>query len=352
MNIAVLGACGAVGRQISQQIVSERLLDRNERLVLVGNAQGASARSAYGLAADLIDAYAEIRPQIEVVLRPEDIDADLIIAAAGATPDIKLGSKPMTRDGLAARNADIFHRYARAIASTGHGHQLVICIANPVELAVAVFAQHLGRQRVMGMGAFLDSLRFRQEIAASLGIRRQRIHAFVAGEHGSLAVPLWSGVHIYGLSGQELADALGSVRNDIQIEALWDTIAEAQVELGRLIQSGNIREAYATVESYPPDVRVVTRPFVTHYSGAKTVIGTARAAMEFIRTITQGADVLVSGQVALDGEAYGIHGTIGVPFVVGNRGVDRVFELPISDTERLLLRHAAAACEDKYAQFI
>jgi malate/lactate dehydrogenase len=91
---------------------------------------------------------------------------------------------------------------------------------------------------------------------------------------------------------------------------------------------------------------------VTHYSGAKTVIGTARATMEFIRTITQGADVLVSGQVALEGEVYGIHGTIGVPFVVGNRGLDRVFELPIDDAERRLLCEAARRCGDKFERYI
>lgn len=352
MNIAVIGACGDVGRQISQQIVLERLLDRDERLVLVGNATGASARSAYGLAADLTDAYAEIRPIIEVVLDPADIQADLIIAAAGATPSPTLGSAPQSRDGLAEANAKVFHRYARAIGENGHGHEIVVCIANPVELGVGIFAQYLGRDRVVGMGAFLDSLRFRQEIAASLGVRRQRIHAFVAGEHGSLAVPLWSGVHVYGYSEAKLAQVLDTIRNGIRTENLWDTIAQAQAELSTLIMDGKVQEAYAVVEKYPPDVRVVTRPFVTHYSGAKTVIGTARATMEFIRTITQGADVLVSGQVALEGEAYGIHGIIGVPFVVGNRGVDRVFELPIDNAERTLLCESARLCSEKISRFL
>lgn len=352
MNIAVIGACGDVGRQIAQQIVAEQLLDRDERLVLVGNADGSSARSAYGLAADLTDAYAEIRPVIEVVLNPASIQADLIVAAAGVTARSVLGSATMSRDGLAESNARIFHRYAQAISENGHGHEIVVCIANPVELAVGIFAQHLGRSRVVGMGAFLDSLRFRQEIAASLGIRRQRIHAFVVGEHGSLAVPLWSGVHVNGYSKAGLAEALGTIRNGIHIENLWDTVAQAQAELSSLIQNGKVQEAYAVVEKYPPDVRVVTRPFVTHYSGAKTVIGTARATMEFIRTITQGADVLVSGQVALEGEAYGIQGTIGVPFVVGNRGVDRVFELPIADDERQLLRESARLCGEKIKRFL
>jgi malate dehydrogenase len=99
-------------------------------------------------------------------------------------------------------------------------------------------------------------------------------------------------------------------------------------------------------------VRAIVRPFATHYSGAKTVIGTGRATMEFIRTITQGADALVSGQVAIDGEAYGIYGTIGVPFVVGNRGVDRIFELPMDDEERTLL-HASARCiQEKIAPYV
>lgn len=352
MDIAVIGACGDVGRQIAQQIVVDRLLDRDQRLVLVGNSDGDSARSAYGLAADLTDAYAEIRPVIEVVLDPAKIRADLIVAAAGVTPKPTLGSTPMSRDGLAEANAKIFHHYAKAIANNGHGHEIVVCIANPVELAVAIFAQYLGRKRVVGMGAFLDSLRFRQEIAASLDIHRQHIHAFVAGEHGSMTVPLWSDVHIYGYSDEELQRALGRIRGGISTEELWDTVAQAQAELASLIQDGKVQEAYAVVDTYPPDVRVVTRPFVTHYSGAKTVIGTARAAMEFLRTITQGSDVLVSGQVGLEGEAYDIHGTIGVPFVVGNRGVDRVFELPLADAERKLLCESARLCGEKIAQFL
>jgi len=352
MNIAVVGASGDVGRQIAQQVVVDRLLDRDERLVLVGHENGSSARSTYGLAADLLDAYSEIAPSIEVTLDPERIDADLIVVAAGVTPQTRPGEIPMSRDGLAETNASIFRTYAEAIAANGHGHELVICIGNPVELAVSLFAQHLGRDRVVGMGAFLDSLRFRQELATSLGIRRQRIHAFVAGEHGSAAVPLWSGVHIYGYSPIELSAELERLRQGVSLSRLWEVVATVQRELADLIASGHVRQAYALLEKHPPDVRAMTRPFVTHYSGAKTVVGTARATMEFLRTITQGADALVSGQIALDGDAYGIHGTVGVPFVIGNRGVDRVFELPMDDDERLLLQEAAAHIQRKISPYL
>ena len=352
MEIAVIGASGDVGRQIAQQVVVERLLDRDQRLVLVGNAAGNSARSTFGLAADLTDAYGGIVPRIEVELDPKHVRADLYVIAAGATPKPTLGKAPMNRDTLAKANAELFHRYARAIASSGKGHELVVCITNPVELAVAIFSQHLGRQRVMGMGSFLDSLRFREEIATELGVRRQAVHAFMAGEHGTLAVPLWSGVHVYGQEEAELEAAIASMRRNVTAQTLWDTVAEAQTKLRALIPSGKVQEAYAVVSEYPPDVRVIVRPFVTHYSGAKTVIGTASATMEFLRTITQGADVLVSGQVSLGGEAYDIHGTIGVPFVVGNRGVDRIFELPMDDVERALLCESARRCRDKIEPYL
>ncbi len=352
MNIAVIGACGDVGRQIVQHIVVERLLECNQRLVLVGNAEGPSARSAYGLASDLTDAYAEICPTIEIVLEPSEIRADLIVVAAGQTAKPTLDSAPMTRDGLAAANAPIFERYARAIAGRGRGHEIVLCVSNPVELAVAIFAKHLGRDRVIGMGAFLDSLRFRKEIAADLGIRRQTIHAFVVGEHGTLSVPLWSGVHIFGYDAERLGRELARIRGPRPIEEFPRVVAEAQAELESLIRRGDVRGAYAAVERFPPDVRVVVRPFVTHYSGAKTVIGTGHATMEFIRTIAQGADALVSGQLAIEGEVYGIHGTIGVPFVVGNRGVDRIFELPMDDAERKLLAESARRVREKLAPFL
>ncbi|MBU0595760.1 lactate dehydrogenase, partial [Candidatus Bipolaricaulota bacterium] len=133
---------------------------------------------------------------------------------------------------------------------------------------------------------------------------------------------------------------------------LPESVSRALRETRELVAAGRVPEAYAAVDRYPPDVRVVVRPFVTHFSGAKTVIGTARATMEFLRTITQGSDVLVAGQIALDGEAYGIRSTIGVPFVVGNQGVDRVFELPLSDEERESLCDSAARVQQKNARFL
>ena len=48
MDIAVIGAGGSVGRQIAQMIISERLTEKDEHLLLVGNPEGKSARSVVG----------------------------------------------------------------------------------------------------------------------------------------------------------------------------------------------------------------------------------------------------------------------------------------------------------------
>jgi malate dehydrogenase len=352
MNIAVIGAGGSVGRQIAQTIISERLLEKDQRLILVGNPKGASSRSVFGFAVDLMDAYAEICPQIDVTLDPKEMNADLIVMACGATIPVDPTTEDISRDVLAETNVPIFTSYASALAEHGHGNEIVLCISNPNELAVAVFAKHLGRKRVIGMGAFLDSLRFRKEIALDLGIRRQKIHGFMLGEHGFNMVPLWSSVHIYGFKPPELQEAITSIRKGYQTAHFFGDVTEAGRKLKSLIAEGEVREAYAVVDTYPPDIRVALRPFVTHFSGSKTVTGTAKATMELIRTITMGNDAFISGQLCLEGEFHGIHGTIGVPFVIGNQGLEQIVEIPLTTEEKALLNQSAGNVQKKIDAYL
>lgn len=352
MDIAVIGAGGSVGRQIAQTIVSERLMEKDERLLLVGNPEGSSARSVFGFAVDLTDAYAEISPRIEVTLSLDEIKADVIVMACGATIPVSRKTDKISRDYLAETNHPVFERYAAALAQHGHGSEIVICISNPNELAVAVFAKHLGRKRVIGMGSFLDSLRFRKEIALDLGIRRQKIHGFMLGEHGFNMVPLWSSIHIYGFKESELQDTVANIRKGYTTARYYNDVTAASEKLKSLIAEGEVRKAYALVDTYPPDIRVALRPFVTHFSGSKTVAGTAKATMELIRTITMGNDAFISGQLCLEGEFHNIHGTIGVPFVIGNQGVEQIVEVPLTGEEMALLNQSAGNIQQKIEAFL
>lgn len=340
----MVGATGDVGRQVCTQIVERRVLPPTARLQLVGRAGGASGRAVHGLRADLVDAYDEHAPLLDVAHSPDDVTADVIVVAAGLTPPARTGADP-DRRVLAATNGAVLAEYADAIARHGSGHEVVIVVTNPVELGVAVMAERLGRHRVLGMGAWLDTLRFRREIAVELGVRRHRVGGFVGGQHGEDAVPLWSTVRVSGLDADERARAVAALRRGRTLDALPGEIAAAKDELAR-VATQDMGAAFELIDTWPADLRLVTRPWMTHQSGAKTPAGTASATVDLLEVILDGREIVVAGQVALDGELDGrlpsddgvpSRGVLGVPVVLGPGGWTRVLldELPDDEARRL-----------------
>ncbi|WHP16107.1 lactate dehydrogenase [Cellulomonas sp. ES6] len=339
MDVAVLGATGDVGRQVCAQLIERRVLPTTSRLQLVGRHGGASGRATYGLRADLVDAYDEHAPLIDVALDPEDVVADVVVLTAGRTAPARAGAST-DRAALAAGNLAVFESYARAIARYGSGHEVVVVVSNPVELAVAVVARELGRHRVIGMGAWLDTLRFRRETAVSLGVRRHRVGGFVAGQHGDDLVPLWSTVRISGLDVEERRRAVARLRGGRTLDGFGAEIEAAKQELAE-VGAHDAGRAFALVDTWPADLRVVARPWLTHQSGAKTASATAAATVDLVDTILDGRETVVAGQVDLAGEVSvagrPVHGVLGVPVVLGPEGWTRVLldELPPDEERRL-----------------
>ena len=336
MDVAILGASGDCGRAIAGQLVAARLLAPTERLQLVGRRVGTSASVLHGLMSDLTDAYAEHVPYIDVALSPEEIVADLWIVSAGTTVPPKMGGG-ITRASLAAANAPIFRAYAEALARYGQGTEIVIVVSNPVELGVAYFAEAIGRERVIGIGAYSDTLRFRREIAAAIGVRRQRVSGFMLGEHGDAQVPVWSSVQIHGMGADELGQTIQRLRNRAQAEEFQAICARERTTVTELLRAGKVAEAFLRVDTLSPDVRVIVKPYVTHLSGSKTVLATANVTVDLVSTLLDGREVLVAGQAMLEGDFYGMEGPLGVPVVVGAQGISRVVEIPLSDSEHAQL---------------
>ena len=337
MDVAILGASGDCGRAIAGQLVAERLLTTTERLQLVGRRGGASASILHGLVSDLTDAYAEHVPYLDVALDPEEIVADLWVVSAGATvpPDVaRIGG---TRGGLAAANAPVLRDYAQALAKYGQGTEIVIIVSNPVELGVAYFAEAIGRDRVIGIGAYSDTLRFRREIAAALGVRRQRVSGFMLGEHGDAQVPVWSSVQIHGMAPEELAATVARLRHGATLDDFTEICAQERQAVTLMLGRGQVAEAFARVDALAPDVRVVVKPYVTHLSGSKTVLATASVTVDLVRTLLDGREVLVAGQAMLEGDFYGMRGPLGVPVVAGANGISRIVEIPLTDREHARL---------------
>ncbi|WP_062517627.1 malate dehydrogenase [Demequina gelatinilytica] len=337
MDVAIVGATGDVGRAICGSLIERGELGASSRLQLVGRTGGSSGAAVHGLRVDLIDAFDERAPHIDVATSPEDVVADVVVMTAGRTVPTGTGHV-IDRDRLAADNRKVFEEYADALAAHGSGHEVVIVVSNPVELAVEVFARRLGRHRVIGMGAWLDTLRFRREIAATLGIRRHRVSGFVAGQHGDMMVPLWSSVRLRGLDPDERAEIVDRLRGDRTLASFRSEVATAKQ---RIASTPDVASAFAAIDAYPPDVQAVIRPYLTHQSGAKTANGTANATVDLVRTVLDGRDIVVAGQVLLDGEielgGTPWTGVLGVPVAVGPDGWTRVMlDDPAPDESRAL----------------
>src|SRR6266487_17659 len=348
MDISVIGASGDVGTETVNQLLAGRVLTPSERLQLVGRVEGKSSSKLFGLQSDLSGAYAEVTPELEVVLTPEKIRGDIVILAVGAP----VTAPNQTRNDLARLNLPVFRRYAQAIAAHGNGQELVLVVSNPVELAVEVFSQYLGRHRVIGVGGYSDSLRFRREIAHDLGVRRQLVHAFVVGEHGDNMVPLWSSVRIFVRNGAQAVADFARLRGERVAARFPAEVDEHRTAVMECLRQGRVREAFERVDQLPADLRVVLRPYITNLSGAKTSIATANVIVDLVRPLVEGREVVVCGQVRLDGELSDLHVPVGVPVVVDARGWAQVVPLEFWADEAQLLAIAAEGLRERIRDWL
>ena len=351
MDIAIIGANGDVGRSLAAQIISRQILTPRQRLQLVGRRDGGSASALYGLRADLYDAFAEITPEIDVAFAPEEVAADLILFCAGRTAPT--GSGPMVgRHELAMGNRAVFESYAKSIAQRGHGEELVVIVTNPVELGVEVFSRYLDPHRVFGMGAYQDTMRLRREIAADFGVRRQRVHGYMLGEHGDALVPILSRFWIYGFDEAENAAALQRLRGTRSGSEFVGTLAREKAALGALIAGNHVEQAFRHAEALPPDLRAVLLPLITHISGAKTATSTAAVTAELAEQILSGGQSVIPAQVSLaSSDWFGPAGVIGVPVICGLRGWSQVIDLEMDDDERACLLSAADVIRERLASW-
>lgn len=357
MDVTIVGASGGCGREIVTQIVQQRLLENREILQLVGsNPHSRRPHLLHGFRADLQDAFAEIVPELNVTDNPEKIIGDVVVITGGqtfSTAPLEIGSA--SRDVLARANVSVFERFARSLARTRREYPpVVIIVTNPVELGVAIFSRYLPRTHVIGMGAYSDSARFRWEIASDLGIRRQRVHGFMLGEHGNGMVPIWSSVRIHGLSENEWRLVEPKLRRGLSTEDYPAALLAHQRRLIEMISSNPANGAVIAlhaVRDLPPDLRVALKPFAIHYTDAKTQTATAAATVELVKAVLEGRRVEISAQYLHEGE-NNLHGPCGGRLLLAGT-VQRV--MPDRDemttAERTLIERSARAIQDKIQQW-
>jgi malate dehydrogenase len=298
-KIALIGA-GNIGGELANLAVEKQLGD----VVLYDIA--ARENFAKGKALDL-EQNAAIRGfDANVVGTSKWSDcagADVIIVTAG------IPRKPgQSRDDLIATNLPII----RDVADNAKAHcpnAFVIVISNPLDAMVYEFKRRTAfpKERVVGMAGMLDSGRFQLFLARAAGVSVKDVRATVLGGHGDDMVPVLSATTINGVAASQLLPL--------------DTI-QGIVERTRK-GGGEIVGLMGTSAFYAP----------------------ASSAIAMAESYLLDQKRLLPCAAFLTGE-YGCKDIyMGVPVVIGAKGVERIIEIALGPDEKTMLEKSAKSVQ-------
>jgi malate dehydrogenase len=293
-RIALIGA-GMIGGTLAHLIGLKELGDAVLFDIVDGIPQGKALDMAQAGAVEDYDAvlkgtssYADIA------------GADVCIVTAGVP------RKPgMSRDDLVGINLKVMEKVGEGIKQYAP-NAFVIVITNPLDAMVWALQKFSGLppQRVVGMAGVLDSARFRYFLADELKVSVEDVSAFVLGGHGDDMVPL---VRYSSVAGIPLPDVvkMGWLTQQ-RLDAIVDRTRKGGGEIVALLKSGS-----------------------AFYAPASSAIQMAESYIRDKKRVLPCAANL-TGQ-------YGISNMyVGVPVVIGAKGVERVVEIELNPDERAM----------------
>jgi malate dehydrogenase len=231
--------------------------------------------------------------------------ADVCIVTAGVP------RKPgMSRDDLLGINLKVMEQVGAGIRKYAP-NAFVICITNPLDAMVWALQKTCGlpKQMVVGMAGVLDSARFRYFLADEFNVSVEDVTAFVLGGHGDTMVPL---VRYSTVAGIPLPDLVKmGWTTQARMEEIVDRTRNGGAEIVNLLKTGS-----------------------AFYAPAASAIAMAESYLRDKKRVLPCA-------AYLNGE-YGVKDLyVGVPVVIGAKGVERVVEIEFSGAERAMFEKSA-----------
>src|SRR3954447_8972790 len=234
--------------------------------------------------------------------------SDVVVITAG------LARKPgMSRMDLLEVNAKIVRQVAENVAKYAP-NAVVIVVSNPLDemTALTQLASGFPKNRVFGQAGVLDTARFSNNVATTLGVPVSSVQTLTLGSHGDTMVPVPSACFV---DGKPLSDVMEAAT----IDELVTRTRNGGAEVVALLKTGS---AY-----YAPSA----------------------AAARMARAVIEDSGEVIPVCAWVDGE-FGISGVyLGVLAEIDASGVRRVVETPLADSERTALREAAEAVRAKQA---
>ena len=291
-KIALVGA-GNIGGTLAHLIGLKELGDVVLIDVVSGIPQGKALDLIQSSAIESFDAniqgstnYASIK------------NSDVVIVTAG------FQRRPgMSRDDLVNKNAGIIQQVGRAIKKYCP-KTFAICITNPLDAMVGVLqkAGNLNPNMCVGMAGVLDSARLKFFLAKEFKVSVEDVNAFVLGGHGDTMVPLIRYSTVSGIPVPELIKLKWSTKK--RIDKIIKRTQDGGGEIVRLMKTAS-----------------------AFYAPASSAIVMAESYLKDKKRVLPCA-------AYLNGE-YGVKGLyVGVPVVIGKKGVEKIIKLKLSVTEK------------------
>lgn len=230
--------------------------------------------------------------------------SDVVIITAG-----KPRQAGMTREDLLSTNIKIISAVANGIKENA-SDAFCIVLTNPLDAMVYTFHKITGfpKSQVIGMAGTLDTARYRAFLSMELGVSVADITGTVLGGHGPTMVPLPRLTTIGGVPLTEVAD------QDL-IDRVVERTRKAGTEIVTLFGKGS-----------------------AFFSPAWSAIVIAESYLKDKRRVLPCA-ALCEGE-------YGINGLfIGVPCLITAKGMEKIFEIALTDEEKERLGTTKAAVQ-------
>jgi len=237
----------------------------------------------------------------------ETANSDVVIITAG------IARKPgMSRDDLLLTNMKITGAVTEEIVKYSP-NCILIPVTNPLDAMVHNILKVSGfpRNRVLGMAGVLDSARLKYFLSREFKVSVEDVNAFVLGGHGDTMVPLIRHSTISGIPIPELIKLKWSTNK--KINEIIKRTRDGGAEIGKLMKTSS-----------------------AFYAPASSAISMAES---FIRDQKR----VLPCAAYLNGE-YGVKGLyVGVPVIIGNKGVEKIIELKLNSAEKKQFQYSVNA---------
>jgi len=287
-KISIIGA-GTVGSHTAYKIATLQL---SKKLVLVD----IDKNLCLSRAADISDACAvhDIKANIIATNNYSEIcDSSVVVVTAG------FPRKPgMTREELIAKNAGIVKDICQNIKKYCK-HAIVIIVTNPLDIMtfLAFRTLEMPREHVIGMSGVLDTARLWNQIWQKTHCLESFTDIFVGGNHGELMF---------------LLTKLN--KNHKKAQIITDDIIAATKNRGKEIVDFGFGSAF---------------------------FGPSEACAYMVENILGNTKKIITASVYLSGE-YDLHDLcLGVPVQLSSKGINKIIEVNLSETEQKGLHSAA-----------